>query len=191
MITLTLPSQDRRVFVRSFWCTVTTLFTLSCLTLAWWWQVSGLIAVGLGVSVAFAMVAVMREDVMWRVYRAWNSRLAVPIARVIARMVMRICFIAAFVAVGRAGSRFDQPPAARSSSSLWTSRRTLAREEYYAPFAAASRGGASSGWISDYVAWAGHTQNRWALSLLPFLMVLRLVRTQDDHASQANIYTLF
>jgi hypothetical protein len=45
--------------------------------------------------------------------------------------------------------------------------------------------------VVDYIRWTRQTSNGWALSLLPFLTVLRTLDTEPDRRTEENIYTLF
>jgi hypothetical protein len=189
VIALTLPSQERRALLQGFWFTLSAMAAAPWLALAWWSHVAGFVAAGVGAAVLIGLVPFVHEDVAWRAYSAWNRRLVRPFASTAARVVMRICFFIVFVAVGQAGSRMLAVHAGASTS--WTSRGSLPRDAYRTLFAAASAGGASRGWIPDYLRWAGQTGNLWAVSLLPFIAVLRLLPRDEEKASQANIYTLF
>jgi hypothetical protein len=187
---LTLPSQERRALVRSFWLTLSMLSLVPWLVLAWWFRAAGFVAAGVVAAALLALIALLHEDVVWRVYRAWNRRLVRPFGSAAARAVMRICYFIVFFAVGAAGSRM--PLATRhGASTTWTPRGSLPRDAYRTLFGAASPGGAPGAWIPDYVRWARQTGNLWSVSLLPFLAVLRLLPREGESAPQANIYTLF
>ena len=49
----------------------------------------------------------------------------------------------------------------------------------------------SRGWLRGYLRWAFQSHNAWAVSLIPFLFMLRIVSTEEPTSSGANIYTLF
>jgi hypothetical protein len=104
-------------------------------------------------------------------------------------MVLRVCFFLVFVAVGRTATR--RTVASPISGSAWIPRTALPRDAYSMPFASPSPDAASGAWMADYVRWARATDNRWALSLLPYLAVLRLLGGDDRKSPERNIYTLF
>jgi hypothetical protein len=188
MITLTLPSEDRRSLLRGFWLTLGTLLSAPWLALAWWFHSWALAAVAVAAAVLVGSIIFAREAFAWRVYRAWNRRLVRPFGQRAARLVMKVCFFIVFAAAGRAGS--GAPFATSGADAAWRTRGALAAESYGSVFAAASHG-ASGAWVADYVSWARHTGNIWSLSLLPFLAVLRWLPLESERPAEANIYTLF
>lgn len=186
-IPISLPSDERRVLVRAFWLTVSSLLTLPWLVLAFstyhrWPMVVGVAAAGLA-----AFVALVREDLVWRVYRAWNRRLVRPIASAGSAAVLRICYsvvVLAAKARARQGAVTDR-------HSSWVSRRSLPVDAYSALFAGARADAASGGWVRDYIRWAKRTHNLWATSLLPFLALLKVLSEDKPQVSHENVYTLF
>ena len=190
MITLTLPSQERRTLVRSFWFALSALAAVPWLALAWWFHAAEFAAAALGIAVLVCLVPIVHQDFGWRVYRAWNPRLVRPLASIAARVLMAICFFVVVVATSRAGSRLTLAAPGGAPTS-WVPRSSLPRDAYRMLFDAGSPGGTSGAWISDYLRWARQTGNLWSVSLLPFLAVLRLLPPDEDKVSQGNIYTLF
>ena len=75
------------------------------------------------------------------------------------------------------------------AASLWTTRRSLDSSEYRHVFVTGTVH--TGGWIANYAAWAWQSGNLWALSLMPFLMMLRFLPSDEERIDQANIYTLF
>lgn len=190
MIALTLPSEERQALLRSFWFTLSAMAAAPWLALAWWFHAANFAVLALGIAVLGSLVPFARQDLAWRLYRAWDRRLVRPFASIAARIVMRICFFVIFVAASKAGSRL--PLAAHGGASTsWTSRGSLSPDAYRTLFAAGSTSGPSGAWIPNYLRWARQTGNLWSASLLPFLAVLRLLPLDEDKASQGNIYTLF
>lgn len=189
MLTVALPSPEGRLQVRSFWLTLGVVAAGVWLGNAWWRDAPHAVAPGVGVGGLLALVPFIHEGVARRVYAGWNRRLVRPIGVALARVVMWTCFFIIFVAVGRAGSRMSL--AAAAGASTWTPRTSLPPDAYRALSAHASSHGASGAWISDYLRWATETGNLWSASLLPFLIVLRLLPRDEEKAAPANLYTLF
>jgi hypothetical protein len=188
MITLTLPSEERRVFLRSFWIALSGLAVMPWLILAWALRAPQFGIAAAASAVLMGAVPFFREDLAWRVYRAWNRRLVDPFGAAAGDVVMRICFGIIYVATASGGSRLPRVDGRAVTS--WTTRGSLPPDSYRSLFAAASSGG-RGGWVRDYVWWARQTGNLWSLSLLPYLGTLRLVTRKEERAVQANIYTLF
>jgi hypothetical protein len=190
VITVALPSEERRALVRAFWLTISGLTALPWLAVAWWAHEPVFALAGAVAAVLIGFVNSIREGFVWRVYRAWNRRLVQPFVSTASRVVIAVCFFVILVAVGRAGSRMRLAVGGGASTS-WASRTSLARETYRTLFAEAFSGRADAGWIANYWRWATQTGNFWAVSLLPFLAVLKLLTGEEEKAVQANIYTLF
>src|SRR4051794_7117993 len=102
MVPLTLPVEDRRVVVRSFWaviaagcgCSVWLFLRLVGLGLPW---VFGLLA-----TIGIGLLVLANESFVRRLYDAWNRRIARPLGRVATDILLKICLLVVFVAVGRA-----------------------------------------------------------------------------------------
>jgi hypothetical protein len=186
-VPISLPSDERHVLTHAFWLTLSGLSALPWFVAAAWVQQAWPFVVGIAVAVAAALVASVREEVAWRVYRAWNRRLVRPFTAVGSAAVLAVCF-SVVVLAAKAGARRE---GASASVGGWESRRALAHDAYHALFAGTRADGASGGWVKNYIRWARRTDNLWATSLLPFLAILKLLADDEPQASQANIYTLF
>ncbi len=76
------------------------------------------------------------------------------------------------------------------SESMWTPKGSLPPDAYVNPYAFSSVPG-GRGWARGYIRWARHTHNMWALTLLPFLVVLRSAQQTADHSIRGEIYSLY
>ena len=76
------------------------------------------------------------------------------------------------------------------SDSMWTPKSSLPADAYVNPYAFSSVPG-GRGWTRGYIRWARHTHNMWALTLLPFLVVLRSAQQSADHSIRGEIYSLY
>jgi len=184
MVPLTLPVEDRRVMVRSFWAVISAGFGwavwvflhLIGFPLSW--------AAGLLAMIGTGLLVLVNERIVRRLYHAWNKRIARPLGKIATEILLRICLLIVFVAVGRAGSRFRFSEAANSSA--W-----LAARHGSPPVGERLSLRKRPTWARSYVAWAVQSGNAWAIVLIPFLWLLRMFAVEQQHATQANIYTLF
>ena len=188
MVPLTVPEEDRRIVLRSFWFLVSAIFAVLA-SLAGW--LIGLPAwlPGTVVFVVAGSVAFTQEQLVRRLYHAWNNRIIRPLSNFVTAIILRICLFLVFAGTGRAGSRLQL---AGLTGTMWSNRDSDRNHTAEVPFVAS--GGAaptSRGWIRNYLRWAFQTQNVWAVSLIPFLWMLRMVSTEEPAAAGGNIYTLF
>jgi hypothetical protein len=187
MIPLTLPQEDRRTALRSFWLVLSVLLGATFWTVGWLLAVPFAWGIGLIVGLAGASIVFLKEELVRRLYNAWNRRLIRPIATLVSSVVTGICFFIIFAAVGRAGSRLQIDG---RTTTNWESRKTLPGDAYGFLFAVRNGTAAESGWMNNYLRWAVRSGNMWSISLLPFLSVLRLLNSEQKSAA-TNIYTLF
>jgi hypothetical protein len=187
---ITLPSRPRRAWLVSFWlaisvCSGLLIGLLSALLIAPRW-------VGLGgiLMLVLACTGLLRRRVIRRAYAVWN-RLALSFGRAAQLVLMGICFYIIFVAVGRTGSalRLAHPS---PTASLWVPRGTLAPSAYVSQYGARDGASLQQGWIATFLSWAVRSGNWWALSLLPFFILLSALQIDEKKGTfPANIYTLF
>jgi hypothetical protein len=188
MISLALPLGHRRTVVRSFWLVISLTCAIGV------WLVGSLLnlpiswALGVIGGTAVGLLVFVQEEFVHRLYRAWNSRLVRPLARLISTGVMGICLFIIFVATGRAGSRLRL---GGHADTTWELRTSLPDNAYELPFASQGRFSIKTGWIRGYLRWAIRSGNVWSISLIPFLCFLRMLSTEEQTALEGNIYTLF
>lgn len=188
MTSLTLPLEDRRAFVRSFWATLSVGVAAPWVWLGVSLQMPVLAASGGMAAVLIALMPVMHAGFAWRVYAAWNRRLVHPFARVASRCVLGVCF-AVIALAARAGRSRMSLGRDTEAATLWTTRRSLDSSEYHHVFV--TKASHTGRWTADYAGWAWRTGNLWALSLIPCLIMLRFLPLNDERPDQADIYTLF
>ena len=186
-IPISLPSDERRVLVRAFWLISSTVLTLPWCVLAFWTSQTWPLIVGAVAAGLAGLIAIIREGLACRIYRAWNRRLVRPFASAGSAAVLAICY-SVVVLAAKAGV---QQSAVTDPDSSWVSRRPLPSDAYAALFAGVRADAASGRWVVNYVRWATRTHNLWATSLLPFLAILKLLSEDEPDAAHANIYTLF
>lgn len=183
MIPLTLPVEERRVFLRSFWIVIAVGCGAATWGLASLLRLPFAPILGLVPLAAFLAVPFANERIARRIYGAWNRRVAERIGRITNAVILRICLFIVFAAVGRGGSRFRLQ--VDSNASLWSSKRKVNDVINLMPAQAAT------GWIRPYIGWAWRSGNAWAVVLIPFFCLLRMTSTEQQRAAEGNIYTLF
>jgi hypothetical protein len=188
MISLTLPPEDRRAVLRSFWIVISLILGTGLWLVGWWFQAPFPLTIGLIAGTVCALLVFVNQEFVRRLYHAWNRRIVRPYANLASRAVMRICFFIILLATGKTGSRFGL---GRHAVTSWERRSSLPAEAYGLPYAAQGEASAGTGWIRGYLSWAIRSGNGWSISLLPFLWFLRLLSYEEKKPFAANIYTLF
>lgn len=121
-------------------------------------------------------------------YRLWNAG-ADLLRRALRLILTGVCF-AIVSAAGRAGTRL--PWEARGAdASGWRPRSRGDRGDGWPPRADGQREPIARGWVGRYWAWARGTDNLWAVALLPYLWLLRTLRSTERGSLDEQIYTLF
>jgi hypothetical protein len=187
---ITLLSRPRRAWLMGFWfaisvCSGVFIGLVSALLISPQWCVLGGIPV-----VVLACTGLLWRRAIRKAYAVWN-RLALGFGRAAQLLLMGICFYVIFVAVGRTGSalRLAHPS---PTASLWVARGTLAPNAYVSQYGAGDGASLQKGWIATFLSWAVRSGNWWALSLLPFLILLSALQIDETKSTfPANIYTLF
>jgi hypothetical protein len=189
MLTLTLPTRERRVALQGFWLTIAMMAAGACLAAAWALGTAVFAVAGLVGAVAAAALPHLDEAFAWRLYRAWNARLVRPFCVLLGRLTTRACFLVVGAA-GLAGRPSAFAPRS-GRASAWHPRGALPPGAYPSLFSAVSDGPPPDGWVESYVAWARQSGHAWAVTLLPFLVVLSALPQGAQGTAQENIYTLF
>jgi hypothetical protein len=195
-------SHARRAWVRAF-----------ALIVALWILVGGALAVAIfagdhwrgwaaftaAVSVLLATVGLARPQVLVPVYRLW-ARTARAYARVARLVLFALCYaVITVVGTGGAALRLRRPA---PGDSLWTARETQPRSTYRSPFEGTGPSWTGRPWRA-LAAWAlrrpfvddgeahGARVNAWAVTLIPFIVLVSFFDTDENVPHPAGIYTLF
>jgi hypothetical protein len=188
MISLILPPQDRRNFLRSFWFVVSFIFAAGLCLVAAWIQAPFPLVIGLLAGTSCGLLVFAKEQLVRRLYHAWNRRIIRPFANLASRAIMAICFFIILVATGRTRprSRFGG-----HGATGWQRRSSLPDLAYAFPYVSEQESTPGIGWFREYLRWAIRSGNTWSITLLPFLWFLRLLSYEEKRSFAANIYTLF
>jgi hypothetical protein len=186
MIPITLPQGYRRSVLRSFWASISVGAGVSIAFLAAGCGWPAPLAWGGAGAAIVGTLVLSHEHVVRRLHGAWNNRVVRPVARWCVQYLLRLCFFIVFVAAGRAGSRMVLTTGGAGG---WKTRQVAAERGGSWLDAAASAPPGS--WTRSYIRWAVGSGNAWSISLLPFLLLVRLLAAEEESAATANIYTLF
>ena len=187
MVPLTVPEQDRRIVQRSFWFLVSLAAGVVTGLLGWALHLVPWICTLLG-FIAVGSLAFLNEQLLRKLYHAWNNRIIRPLSNFATAIILRICHILVFTATGKTGSRLRL---GRDGITLWSERDRGTNHTTTLPFPINASGPVPNGWIRIYLRWAIRTRNVWAIFLIPFFCLLRMVSTEEPAAASGNIYTLF
>jgi hypothetical protein len=188
MVPLALPQNDRQIVVRSFWVVISLIGGVGAWLAGWFVQLPYPFALAALVTAALYLFVFWNEPFVHRLYHAWNNRIIIPVARIVGEIIMRLCLFVIFAATGRLGSSLRLEP---DASSIWENRSSLPRDAYILPFPGVGGSTRGRGWIRAYVRWATQSRNMWALSLIPFLALLKALVREERPAVEGSIYTLF
>ncbi len=188
-----LPFPARRHWLISFWLVISIgMGALFGASLAF--QVSPIwLAFGVILTSILVLPGLLRPEVALLPYRAWN-KLARYVVRGLRLLLMSVCFYTVFVAVRCRKRRRSSLNLASSTpnESMWVSRGTLTLESYASPYLAKTGCSSRSGWIANFISSITNSGEFWAFSLLPFLILLSVLQTDDEQTQfPTNIYTLF
>jgi hypothetical protein len=155
------------------------------------WLVSpARLTLGVALALALAAAGLLFPQAAMSAYTAWNA-VAHYLARAIRLLLMGICFYIVFVAVGQKtlSLRLARPT---DDESLWSPRGTLAPSAYGRQDSTGVTGSTSHDWRSAYISWAVHSRNLWSITLLPFLILISSLETDQKKARfPASLYTLY
>jgi len=185
MITLPPP---RHSSLKSFWLVMTLLSGLFISGLLW---VLDLRWFPLGIILPLVLVlpGLRRPLIMYIPYRIWIE-LVRRFASCVRPLLTGICFYLVLMPIGltRSSVRLERLP---RSESLWEARGTLPPTAYGSQSHLSTGKLSQKGWVYNYLSWAFKSGNFWAGYLLPFLLLLSALETDDQGSVPDDIYTLF
>lgn len=175
----------RRADVAGFWILSTTALALSLVSMAaalgsqtpWAWGAAG-------------GAVLLLPRLVWPPWfdtgiRAWNG-LARRSTAALRTYVLKVCYHTLFAAVGRSGSALELL-LPQASASRWIRRdRSVSSPD------AALRDQDGTQWYHGLLACARTTGNRWVVCLLPLVLLLILLRDeQQESVPPGSTYTLY
>ena len=185
MLRITLPPPSRGRFY-SFWLVQSACAGFLAVIAGKATGVPQSALAGISLGFLMALAGYSWPNTISGLYHTWD-RWAAAYAAWASRLLLKICYLVVFTLVGRAGSRMTRD---RKRQSMWTPRTTTAAEAYGSQsdllLAAGSRG-----WVTGYVRWASKSGNLWAVSLLPFLLLIAVLDPERSQGHPTNLYTLF
>lgn len=144
---------------------------------------------GVAIAIVIAPIGLVWPMAVSKPYKAWNllARYFAASARL---ALSGISFYIIVVTAGKMGSslRLTAPAPTRSG---WAPRDTLSGERLISPDIFPTRPSIDRSWILDYVSWAARSRNLWAVSLLPFLILLAAFETDTQRSVPSETYTLY
>lgn len=186
---LVLPDRPTRVMLSSFGIVLSVALGLAIALVALTLNVPHGWAWG-PVGAASLAVASWRwpERISW-FYHRWRGA-AQTVVRYATFALAGICFLILSVA-GRAGSQilWGKP---RGPESGWVQKRALERNAYASESEFASLDLKRAAWVSRLFHWSRASGNRWALTLVPLLVVLSgIQRDPRGGGISETTYTLY
>ncbi len=136
-----------------------------------------------------ALIGCRYPSVMKSVYDLWRAltRFYIRLSRL---WSIGVCFYVILGITGstRANLLLQRPP---KTSSLWAIWKTPEAELYAKPTAISKTQNQNGYWLTSFLDWAKHPSHVWAYSLLPFVILLRIVEGEQQKQFPTNIYTLY
>lgn len=185
-MTLTLPNALRRGELRSFCLavSVTTLMTLALLVGFSWMFVYAAAPI-----LCICLIGLLLPGLVRIPYRIWNksSKLYARFASV---YIMTIAFhlIVRLVGLTVLSKRCSEPSPLSSS---WVSRGPNPVPAYTSQYETSDDFSVHAPWPAGFLAWAWRTGNIASMFLLPFLMIVSVLQSEEEAPRVADIYTLF
>jgi len=188
MANLLLPAANSPRRLLSFWLVFTPGLAAMIATAASFWLQANwrLCAV---VALAALVLPVLLKPTLARMpYRAWNK-----LVRIFGACASRFTLMVMFyilIAVGRAGSSLAlRRPDERESQ--WVPRSALDPRAFFVQHRSPAKEIDRSSWAANLYRWSSKSRNYWVLALLPFLLLLSALDTEQEENYPTNIYTLF
>jgi hypothetical protein len=186
---LTLPNfPPRRAWLLAFWTALSLWLGVSAgvflaVALGWFWLAAAPV-----IAAGMAALGWIWPGLVAFPYRAWN-KLARETARLGHFCILTVCYYVVLAPVARAGSSFrlESP---KPGESFWIKRQSSRGRADVQKLSGAEF--SSRSWIVTYLSWCAHPRNLWTVWLIPYLLLLSLLETEEQKNSvPSNIYTLY
>ena len=186
---ITLPNQPRRAWLMSFGLAMSALGGLLFGVFLWIFTSPYWFVVGLMLSLGIALLGMLRPKAILMPYKVWN-KLTFYYVRGARLLLKFICFHIVLVPLAQTGSSLNVSRPAPTKS-LWIPRKPHTVSSYLVQHDGTTSAFPQRGWIRSYLSWAKQSSHLWAICLLPFLILLKIVEDEERSTFPTNIYTLF
>lgn len=188
MASIHLDPVPRRAWLTSFGVASGFLSGAGICAVAWWTGSPSAFLAGALAFLVPSLVGAVLPQTMIIPYRGF-AKLARIYAGAARKWIICACYLVVLTAVGGLGSSLDLREG-RTRNSLWARRSTLSAATYASQHHS-QRGRSSGGWIRTFTSWTVRSGNLWALSILPFLVMLAALEFEEHRDVPSDIYTLF
>jgi len=173
----------RHAALRAFWLTGTFLAgVVTGVLVACVRDLQQALAAGFVATVLAAAPGLVWPEAVRPAYRAWNH-LARVYARIARLVLLGVAYYGIVAPVGRVGATLDL---ADPRGSMWRPAAPAATDGSQSEL-----GDAAGGWIGRLARWGSRSRHSWWLVLLPVLVLLRAVESEQPAGPAADLYTLF
>jgi hypothetical protein len=181
---LILPTPPRRASLRAFALALGLMAGLALGCLAALFVSGAWFGVGFSFGLAAAALGALWPHTVASSYVLWN-RFSDLYMRIVRLLLKIVCFH--FVLAIAPRSDFSLSLARPGSDpSFW-----IPRKDVTLPPRSTHADGPGVHWKRSYVAWVVRSRKWWALSLLPFLILLAAIDTETGPSVPSGTYTLF
>lgn len=188
MLTNSPERLHRLSLLVSFGITITLLAAIVT------WLLRGPVAVVtlaiLLITILLVVVEFVRRNSTIQLYNFCNVLLK-HYSLFLQKWINNVCFYVIITSIGAFGKdrHFNEPG---QGASMWHIRFTLHKDTYNGQYNKSSTGKTGTGsWIGNYVRWSLSTKNVWMIFLLPFLILLKIHKVEEEKKFPTNIYTLY
>ena len=174
--------------LKSRWTALVIVFGLAAVIVLWVLGYRKATAWSLFILLTSVAIGLLRPDLTLWLFDAWDS-LALK-ARRGARLWLTGVVFVSIGAVGLLGSRLQRKRPTRTESG-WYPKKRLPDGSHTGEADTSHLTGTRSGWVRRYAVWAWHSGNVWSWSLLPSLMLLKVVEGESQGSLGGDVYTLY
>jgi hypothetical protein len=145
------------------------------------------IAAGLIFGIVLAGLGYVSHPMVVHIYEIW-ARLSRNLSRFLNNAIMAVGYFTIFLLLRFTGSHLDRSVPTMAGSK-WVRKTAESEPKYLQPvvFGDVSK----KSWMKSYLRWAWQSGNLWAVFLLPYLILLKIFRSEGESHLASNIYTLF
>ena len=184
-----LPTAPRRAEILAFWILVNggSLLLLP-------WTIALLIGnrlaiVALVSILVLSIAGFINRSIAKHTYNVWNRW-----ANRVSRVVYRILSYACYLVIGAYGrllkSEFRESLRPDHAELGWIKKQSASTDDYFSTWVAPNTP-SSENWLKDMLTWSVSTKNYWTLAIVPYVVLLHLVKAVDRRPTYSNVYTLF